>query len=170
MRNPLSINRRHFFGKSATGLGSLALSSMLTGLVQIPGPKKSLAPKAKRIIYLFQSGGPSQLDLFDYKPLLNKKNGEQLPDFVRDGQRLTGMSSHQTSIPLAGSAFQFKQYGKSGAWVSELMPKTSEIVDDICFVKSMYTEAINHDPAVTFFRPVRRSPGDHPWDPGSVMD
>jgi len=158
--NPLSINRRHFFGQSAAGLGGLALASLLptpsSGEFP-PGLANSLlasgiAAKAKRIIYLFQSGGPSHLDLFDYKPLLNEKNGEQIPAHVRGNQRLTQMSSSQASIPLAGSAFKFKQHGQSGMWISELMPKTAEIVDELCFVRSMYTEAINHDPAVTFFQ------------------
>ena len=106
----------------------------------------------KRVIYLFQSGGPAQQDLFDYKPLLNEQNGQQLPDHVRGGQRLTGMSAQQASIPLAGSAFKFAQHGQSGAWLSEVLPHHREIVDDICFVKSMFTEAINHDPAITFFQ------------------
>ena len=110
------------------------------------------APKAKRIIYLFMSGGPSQLDLFDYKPLLNQRHGEQLPDSVRGGQRLTGMSGNQSSIPLVGSPFKFAQHGKSGAWVSELLPHTAKIADDICVVRSMFTEAINHGPGVTFFQ------------------
>ena len=110
------------------------------------------APKAKRIIFLLQSGAPSQLDLFDYKPKLNQMNGEQLPDSVRMGQRLTGMSAGQSSLPLAGSQFSFEQYGDSRAWVSELMPHTAAIVDDLCFVKSLHTEAINHDPAITFIQ------------------
>lgn len=109
------------------------------------------AAKAKRIVYLFQSGGPSQLETFDYKPLLNERNGEQLPDSVRQGQRLTGMSGNQTSLPLAGAQFSFAQHGENGAWVSELLPHTAKIVDKLCIVRSMYTEAINHDPAITFF-------------------
>jgi hypothetical protein len=109
-------------------------------------------PKAKRIIYLFQSGGPSQIDLFDYKPLLNQKQAEELPDSVRRGQRLTGMSANQATLPLAGTAFKFKQHGQSGAWISDLLPHTSEIADELCFIKSMHTEAINHDPAITFFQ------------------
>ncbi len=110
------------------------------------------APRAKRIIYLFQSGGPAQQDLFDYKPVLNEMHGQELPDSVRGGQRLTGMSVNQSSLPLAGSAFKFAQHGSSGAWLSELLPHHQEIVDDVCFVKSIYTEAINHDPAITFFQ------------------
>ncbi len=110
------------------------------------------APSAKRVIFLHQSGAPSQLDLFDYKPLLNKMNGEELPSSVRKNQRLTGMSAGQSSFPLAGSLFSFDQYGESGVWVSELMPHTAKIVDELCFIKSMYTEAINHDPAITFIQ------------------
>mgnify|MGYP002078317343 CR=1 FL=1 len=109
-------------------------------------------PRAKRIIYLFMSGGPSQLDLFDYKPLLNTRNGEDLPESVRQGQRLTGMSANQARWPLAGSIFQFRQHGESQAWVSDLLPKTAQIVDELCFIKSLHTEAINHDPAITFFQ------------------
>ncbi len=160
----LSINRRHFFGQSAAGLGAIALGQMF-GDSQPSSPGQIIQPlvpnelglphfppRAKRVVYLFQSGGPSHLDLFDYKPLLNKQNGEQLPDHVRAGQRLTAMSGNQSSIPLAGSHFKFQQYGKSGMWLSELLPKTAEIADDVCFVRSMYTEAINHDPAITFFQ------------------
>ncbi|GAB5402708.1 MAG: DUF1501 domain-containing protein [Aureliella sp.] len=109
-------------------------------------------PKAKRIIYLFQSGGPAQQDLFDYKPVLNELNGEEIPPRVRGEQRLTGMSVNQSSLPLAGSAFKFSQHGESGAWLSELLPCHRDIVDDICFIKSMHTEAINHDPAITMFQ------------------
>ena len=111
-----------------------------------------IAPKAKRIIYLFMSGGPSQHDLFDHKPLLNKMNGQDLPASVRMGQRLTGMSAYQATLPMAGSHFKFAQHGKAGAWVSELMPHTAKMVDELCFVKSLHTEAINHDPAITFFQ------------------
>ncbi len=156
------VTRRHFFGASAAGLGGLALSSLLNGAFASPAEAASFAsgvlpglhfpPRIKRVIYLFQSGGPSQQDLFDYKPLLNEKNGEQLPDYVRGGQRLTGMSAQQSSIPLAGSIFKFAQHGQSGAWLSDLLPYHREIVDDVCFVKSMFTEAINHDPAITFFQ------------------
>ena len=104
------------------------------------------------MIYLFQSGGPAQQDLFDYKPLLNKLHGQSLPESVRGGQRLTGMSANQSQLPLAGSLFKFQQHGRSGAWVSELLPHTAKIVDELCIVRSMYTEAINHDPAITFFQ------------------
>ena len=129
-------------------LAALADEKSAGGLPGLP----HFAPKAKRVIYLFQSGAPSQMDLFDYKPLLNKLNGQQLPDHVRGGQRLTGMTSQQASIPLAGSIFEFKQHGKSGAWFSELLPHTADIADEICVIRSMFTEAINHDPAITFFQ------------------
>jgi hypothetical protein len=109
-------------------------------------------PSAKRVIYLFQSGAPSQLDLFDYKPLLQQMHGKELPESVRSGQRLTGMTAGQSSFPLVGSPFGFSQYGDSGAWISDLLPYTSKISDELCIVKSMYTEAINHDPAVTFIQ------------------
>ena len=116
-------------------------------------------PRVKRVIYLFQSGAPSQLDIFDYKPLLNKMNCQDLPESVRGGQRLTGMTSGQASFPLAGTLFNFKQHGQSGAWMSDLMPHTSKIVDELCFIKSMYTEAINHDPAITFLQTGSQIPG-----------
>src|SRR4051794_30758636 len=160
--NLQSITRRHFFGGAASGLGSVALASLLgrTAFASAASDEASehstvrlpIAPRAKRVIFLFQSGSPAQQDLFDYKPLLNKKNGEQLPAHVRAGQRLTGMSAQQASIPLAGSIFKFAQYGQSGAWLSEALPHHREIVDDLCIVKSMWTEAINHDPAITFFQ------------------
>lgn len=156
------MDRRHFLTKTSLGLGSAALASLLTPSYlfgkssgasgTLPGPGLDFAPKAKRVIYLFQSGGPSQMELFDYKPLLNKKTGEELPESVRAGQRLTGMTADQRSFPLAGSVFNFSQHGQSGAWISELMPHTAKIADELCFIKSMYTEAINHDPAVTFFQ------------------
>ncbi len=111
-----------------------------------------LQPRAKRLIYLFQSGGPSQFELFDYKPVLQEKHGMQLPSEVRGEQRLTGMSSHQTSIPLVGSSFKFARHGQQGTWISELLPYTADIADELCIVRSMYTEAINHDPAITFFQ------------------
>ncbi|MCB0687473.1 MAG: DUF1501 domain-containing protein [Saprospiraceae bacterium] len=145
----LEMNRRDFLFNSTLALGGLALDRL------VPVTGKNLphfSPKVKRIIYLFQSGGPSQHDLFDYKPLLNKLNGEELPDSVRQGQRITGMTSGQKSFPLAGAQFNFKQYGDSGAWLSELLPYTAEIADDLCFIKTMHTEAINHDPAITFFQ------------------
>src|SRR5436190_9134051 len=156
------MDRRQFFGRFALGLGGAALFGLLnrnaTADSSAPNPFKGIldaphfAPKAKRIIYLFMSGGPSQHDLFDYKPLLNKMNGEDLPESVRMGQRLTGMTGFQAHFPLAGSLFKFAQHGKSGAWISDLMPETAKIADELCFIKSMHTEAINHDPAITFFQ------------------
>lgn len=146
--------RRHFFGRSAYGLGAIALSKLLGdelprgGLSGLP----HFAPKAKRVIYLFQSGAPSQIELFDYKPKLQQLRGTDLPDSVRQGQRLTAMTASQASFPIVPSMFSFRQRGHSGAWVSELLPHTAEIADKLCFVKSMHTEAINHDPAVTFFQ------------------
>src|SRR6516164_10881109 len=151
--NPLLLTRRYFFGKASAGLGIAALSSLLEaedagGLPGLP----HFPATAKRVIYLFQSGAPSQMELFDYKPRLKDLTGTELPDSVRSGQRLTGMTSGQTSFPVAASLFRFEQHGKSGAWVSELMPHVAKVADDLCFVKSMYTEAINHDPAITFFQ------------------
>ena len=154
----LRVNRRHFFKSGAAGIGSLALSAMLgrTFGASAAGPSMPpvphFAPKAKRVIFLFQAGGPSQHDLFDPKPLLREKNGQQLPPDVLGNQRLTGMSANQSSLPMAGSVFDFSQAGKSGAWLSELLPYHREIADDICIVRSMYTDAINHDPAITFFQ------------------
>ncbi len=155
------VTRRHFFGTSAAGIGGLALGSLLAGPLAgtaraatnaLPVSNLQIPPRVKRVIYLFQAGGPAQQDLFDYKPLLNEQNGQQLPDHVRGGQRLTGMSAQQASIPLAGSAFKFAQHGQSGAWLSEAAAPHRRIVDDLCIVKSMFTEAINHDPAITFFQ------------------
>ena len=155
-----AADRRVFLKRSALGLGGLALSSLLAretasgadnpfkGILDNP----HFAPKAKRVIYLFMAGGPSQLDLFDHKPLLNDQNGKDLPESVRRGQRLTGMSGNQASLPLAGSIFKFAKHGKSGATVSELLPNLAKVADDLCFVKSCYTEAINHDPAITFLQ------------------
>ena len=141
-------SRREFLGRLGLGLGGLALSSLVNPAA---GFQTQFVPKAKRIIYLFQSGGPSQFELFDYKPRVNAMHGQELPESVRRGQRLTGMTGFQNALPLARSHFDFAQHGQSGAWVSELMPYTAQIADELCFVKSMYTEAINHDPAITFF-------------------
>jgi hypothetical protein len=160
-RYRLQFTRRHFLAKSMLGLGGLALGSlMMPGLfrkkeeeiLSMPVGLPHFAPKAKRIIYLFQNGAPSQLESFDYKPLLNKMQGQDLPASVRMGQRLTGMTSNQEKFPLVGSAFGFKQYGQSGAWVSDMFPGIASIVDDICIVKTIHTDAINHDPALTFFQ------------------
>lgn len=155
-------SRRSFLAQTGLGLGGLALADLMAQeQVKADQPaaldhgvlgQPHFAPRAKRVIYLFMSGGPSQLDLFDYKPTLNKLNGQQLPDSVRGGQRLTGMSGNQSSIPLVGSPFKFAQHGQGGAWVSELLPHTASIADDLCVVNSMYTEAINHGPGVTFLQ------------------
>ncbi len=164
-------NRRLFLRSSALGLGGFALAHLLhsdtaaadRGDKPLGSPgvlaEPHFPPKAKRIIYLFMAGGPSQLDLFDHKPKLNAMNGQDLPASVRMGQRLTGMSAHQATLPLAGSIFKFARHGKSGATVSDLLPNMAKIVDDLCFVKSVYTEAINHDPAITFFQTGSQLPG-----------
>ncbi len=163
IENPLNINRRHFFSKLSVGIGSLALGSLLipdlfkkagTGEMMTSGISgyPHFAPKAKRVIYLFQAGAPSQLESFDYKPLLRKRVGEDLPESIRKGQRLTGMTSGQASFPLVPSIADFKQYGNNGAWISDFFPNIAKITDEICIVKSMHTEAINHDPAITFFQ------------------
>jgi len=160
-KHHINNNRRHFLKKAGLGIGGLALASMMDPFTMFSKSSSinptgldlpHFAPKAKRVIYLFQSGGPSQLDLFDYKPKLNEMRGQDLPDSIRKGQRLTGMTSGQDRFPLVGSNFNFKQYGESRAWVSDLMPYTAKIVDELCFIKSMHTDAINHDPAITFFQ------------------
>jgi len=155
----LILTRRHFFSSSSTGIGLAALAGLLSrdlcAAGETAGPLPGLPhfpPRVKRVIYLFQSGAPSQMDLFDYKPKLADFRGAELPDSIRKGQRLTGMTATQLSFPVAPSLFKFAQYGNSGAWVSELMPHTANVSDHLCFIKSMYTEAINHDPAVTFFQ------------------
>lgn len=150
----LGVTRRHFFRHAATGIGGIALAHLFGRDIAAaePSPIAATAPKAKRVIYLFQSGGPSQLDLFDPKPLLRERNGQDLPGEVRGNQRLTGMSANQSNLPMAGSAFSFARHGKSGAWLSELLPWHGRIADDVCFIHSMFTEAINHDPAITFFQ------------------
>jgi hypothetical protein len=152
------MTRRHFFGRASTGIGVAALAQLLGvralsadaadtgGLAGLP----HFAPKAKRVIYLYQSGGPSQLELFDYKPQLARWTGDDLPDSIRKGQRLTAMTATQAKFPVLQSGFKFAQHGKTGTWVSELLPHTAKIVDDICLIKSTNTEQINHDPAVTF--------------------
>ncbi len=162
----LALTRRHFFGLASTGIGTAALASLAApnafadasangGLAGLP----HFAPKAKRVIFLHQSGGPSQIDLFDYKPVLKKYQATELPASVRMGQRITGMTSGQSSLPVASSVFQFKQYGKSGTWISELLPHHGKIVDDIAIVKTVNTDAINHDPAITFIQTGFMQPG-----------
>lgn len=152
----LLINRRQFFGKTATGIGAAALSGLmgsdLLGAQAAISPFPNFPAKAKRVIYLFQSGAPSQMDLFDYKPNMATQFDADLPESIRKGQRLTSMTSGQKRFPIAPSIFDFKQHGQSGAWVSELMPNIARVSDKLCYIKSMYTEAINHDPAITFFQ------------------
>ena len=155
--DPMLLTRRRFLAGTMGGIGGMALASLAPNLAEaggLPGLPigPHFAPQARRIIYLVQSGGPSQLDLFDHKPLLQERNGEELPDSIRQGQRLTGMSGNQSTLPLAGAQFKFQRHGESGMWVSELLPHTAGIVDKLCFVRSMHTDAINHDPAITFFQ------------------
>jgi hypothetical protein len=155
------LSRRAVLNRFGMGLGGIALANLINP-AQLSGQARQdrgildghfhYPPKAKRVIYLFMAGGPSQLETFDYKPVLVERNGEQLPDSVRQGQRLTGMSGNQASLPLAGSKFGFSRHGASGTWVSDLLPQTAKVVDDLCVVRSMFTEAINHDPAITFFQ------------------
>lgn len=162
MMNPFSPNhylnsRRQFLTQSAGGLGGLALSGLAsqTGLASLGDSSNSFpnfAPKARRVIYLHQSGGPPQQDLFDYKPHLDKVHGQETPDSVFNGQRLNGMSAGQASFPVARSTFNFAQHGNSGAWISDAFPHLGEVADDITFIKSLHTEAINHDPAITFLQ------------------
>ena len=154
--SPLGLDRRGFLQRFGGGLGGIALANMLHGET---GDGLHHPAKAKRVIYLFQSGGPSQIDLFDHKPKLTEETGKELPDFVRQGQRLTGMSGNQASLPLVGSPFKFAQHGKSGHWMSDRLPHTAKIADDLCIVKSMYTEAINHGPGVTFMQTGSQFPG-----------
>jgi hypothetical protein len=155
----LNLNRRRFLSRMSLGIGSAALGSLLIPDLFSGSPEEAIvtglphfAPKAKRVIYLFQNGAPSQLDLFDYKPKLQEMFGQDLPASIRGEQRLTGMTANQTKFPLAGTKFQFSQYGQSRAWISELLPHTASVVDDLCIIKTIHTEAINHDPALTFFQ------------------
>ena len=168
-----AVNRRSFLSNSAGGIGLAALAGLATGNTtrvakgeqptRLPTGGLSDLPhrvaKAKRVIYLFQSGAPSQMELFDYKPTLEKYRGEDLPDSIRNGQRLTGMSSGQAKFPVAPSIFKFSKKGKCGADWSELMPFTGELVDEFAIIRSMNTEAINHDPAITFFQTGNQLPG-----------
>ncbi|QHV95558.1 DUF1501 domain-containing protein [Spirosoma endbachense] len=159
-------SRRTFLGQASAGLGTIALASLLnptslfggtTTSADRPGEnpavgKPHFPPKVKRVIYLFQSGAPSQLELFDYKPRLEAMWGQDLPESVRKGQRLTGMTAGQSRFPLAASKYKFAQYGPGQMWISELLPHTARIASDLTFIRSLHTEAINHDPAVTFFQ------------------
>jgi len=166
----LLLTRRHFFGRMATGIGAAALGSLLnprlfaafpgesdkhTGLPELP----HFAPKAKRVIYLFMAGGPSQMDLLDYKPTLEKFHQSELPESVRMGQRITTMTSGQKTLPVVKSIFKFQQHGNCGAWMSELLPNIGSIADDLCIIKTVNTEAINHDPAITFIQTGFQQPG-----------
>jgi hypothetical protein len=153
------LTRRHFFGKLGTGAGAAALSSLLSRDLAASETPTHLAPQAKRIIYLFQSGAPSQLETLDYKPGLKNLHETELPDSIRGGQRLTGMTSGQTSFPVAASQFGFSRFGQSGAYFSELLPYTGAEADELCVVKSMFTDAINHDPAITFMQTGSQQPG-----------
>jgi hypothetical protein len=165
----LLISRRQLFGRAATGIGTAALASLLNdhSLAATGDPlatggvlgKLHFAPKAKRVIYLHMSGGPSHIDLFDYKPALKEHHGEELPASVRMGQRITGMTSGQKSFPCVYPIFNFAQHGQSGTWLSELLPHLAEVVDDVSIVKSMHTEAINHDPAITYIQTGHQQPG-----------
>ena len=163
--------RRQLLGRSSTGIGAVALAALLNKdlfaqTAQSEAGQKfggNLAPHfpatAKRVIYLLQSGAPSQVDLFDYKPSLRKLHLSDLPDSVRGEQRLTGMTARQKTFPVVQSPWKFRQHGHSGTWLSELLPHMSDVVDDICVIKSMHTEAINHDPAITFFQSGHQQPG-----------
>ncbi len=166
------LTRRHFFSRSAVGLGTAALASLmperlLAGPPSATAPKvigglpglPHFAPKAKRAIYLFMNEGPSQMDLFDYKPKMADWFDKDLPDSIRKNQRLTTMTSGQARFPIAPSKYQFQRHGKNGTWVSELMPWTAKIIDELCLIKSMHTEAINHDPAVTYICTGSQLPG-----------
>jgi len=161
LEHGFNMNRRRFLSTMSLGIGSVALGSLLvpdlfSGLGGeedgLPDGIAHFAPKAKRVIYLFQNGAPAQQELFDYKPKLREMQGQEIPSSVRGTQRLTGMTAFQASFPLVGSFIDFKQYGPSQAWISDLLPYTARIADDICIIRSMYTEAINHDPALTFLQ------------------
>jgi hypothetical protein len=163
------MTRRSFFGKSAMGLGGMALGNLLnplsafgmnTGQANLIGNGlPHFAPKAKRVIYLFQNGAPSHVDLFDYKPMLRTWHGTQIPDSLTDGKRFSTMTGEQAARPLIAEISNFAQHGQSGAWVSDFMPETAKVVDDLCFIKSMYTESVNHAPAITFFLTGSEQPG-----------
>jgi uncharacterized protein (DUF1501 family) len=151
----LDLTRRQFLGRASTAIGAAALASLLNprlSAAQAGVGIPHFAPKAKRVIWLTQAGAPSQLDLFDYKPGLREMFDKDLPDSVRNGQRVTGMTSGQARFPIAPSAFAFKQFGRAGHWMSELLPYTARLADDLCIIRSMHTEAINHDPAMTMLQ------------------
>jgi len=168
--NPLedhlnAISRRSFLGLTGLGIGAMAAKSLLAADFLTSGANSPLAdtpnfaPKAKRVIYLFQSGGPSHIDLFDHKPKLVDHHGQELPDSIRQGQRLTGMTSGQKSFPVCSSIAKFNQHGESGQWISDLLPYTAKVADKIAVIRSMHTEAINHDPGITFINTGSQFPG-----------
>ncbi len=150
------MNRRDYIKQTGTQLGGIALASLLRGEAWA---QTHFAPQAKRVISLFMHGGPSQLDLFDYKPGMKALHGQELPASVRGNQRLTGMTSGQSSLPVTASLFGFQQHGANGTWVSELLPHTASMVDEMCIIRSLHTEAINHDPAVTLLQTGHQQPG-----------
>ncbi len=154
--------RREFLSRTGLGLGAAALSQLMAPAASAAGGLPGLphfAPKAKRVIYLFQSGGPPHLELFDPKPLLSERFDEELPASVRGTQRITGMVSGQAKLALQPSKYSFQQCGKSGQWLSDLLPHTQKIADDLCLIRSMNTEAINHDPAITMLQTGSQQPG-----------
>jgi hypothetical protein len=165
--------RRQFFGRSALGLGTAALAALIEGeglSAKADATEQHVLPhagklgghwpaRAKRAIYLFQSGGPSQIEMLDYKPQLRQLHGSELPDSIRMGQRVTGMTSGQKSFPVIASKFNFQQYGQQGTWISDLLPHTGRMIDDICLIRSLHTEAINHDPAITYLQTGSQQPG-----------
>ena len=157
------MRRRAFLNHSASALGTAAIAGLLAKDARAQenafNHLTHFAPKAKRVVYLFQSGGPSHLELLDYKPKLKKFHGTELPDSIRQGQRLTGMTSGQKSFPIIAPKFEFNQAGKSGTWISSLLPYTAKVIDEICLIRSMHTEAINHDPAITFIQTGSQQPG-----------
>jgi hypothetical protein len=168
IEHQLAITRRQFFGRTSVGIGTAALASLLGD--DLPGATTEaatgaqpglphFAPKAKRVIYLFQGGAPSHVDLFDHKPELLKRRGQELPESVQMGQRLTTMTAGQKTRPVLPGITGFKQYGQSGAWLCDFLPHTGAVADDLCFIKSMQTDAINHAPAVTFFLTGAEQPG-----------
>jgi len=170
------LDRRNFLTKTSLGIGALALGSLLgkngasgkvassatasnAAIDDVISALPHFAPKAKRVIYLFMSGGPSQIETFDYKPALVERYGQDLPGSVRQGQRLTAMSANQSKFPMVPSRYKFNQPGKNGTWVSELLPHTAKVIDELCIIKSLHTEHINHDPAITFFQTGNQLPG-----------
>ncbi len=162
-----ALDRRNFLNRTAMGIGTIALQQLMFPFrsdarsleESILQALPAIAPKAKKVLYLFMAGGPSQFETFDYKPKLRELYGTNLPDSIRKGQRLTGMSANQSALPVVPSLYDFKRHGKSGTWVSELLPFTAQVVDELCVIPSIYTEQINHDPAITFFQTGHQLPG-----------